>query len=250
MKSSALIAQHSLLKNEDSIMRNKSFLWMYFSLVITFCCIEHALSQSDPHAGCAAPPSYIPANLLQREVPLRTGAGNSHDKITTSSKEAQAFYDQGVNYLDGYVWIEASRSFHQALRHDPDLAMAYVGLSYVHSGIENAAAAKEFLEKAKSRASKVSDYEKRRIEIREKQLAALDSIEDVPKHLAYKKAIDDALAKHLSKSASLDSAWKCRRIYCCGQRTAWYRRFHCFLSNGPSFGTRKWGSPSFLNTQL
>ncbi len=179
-------------------MRNKSFLWMCFSLVFSFCCSEYALTQSDPHAGCAAPPSYIPGDLLQREAPLRTGTGNSHDTITTSSKEAQAFYDQGVNYLDAYVWIEASRSFHQALRHDPSLAMAYLGLSYVNSGIENADAAKEFLEKAKSFASNVSDYEKRRIEIREKQLAALDSIEDVSKHLAYKKAIDDALAKHLA----------------------------------------------------
>jgi tetratricopeptide (TPR) repeat protein len=173
-----------------------------FSFLIVLCCIQTAFPQTDQHAGCAAPPSYIPGDLLQREVQLRTGTGNAHDKVTTSSKEAQAFYDQGQNYLDGYVWIEAARSFQQALRHDPDLAMAYLGLSYVNSGLENAEDAKKFLEKAKSLVSKISDYEKSRIEIREKQLAALDNIEDVSKHLAYKKAIDDALAKHF-KNAQL-----------------------------------------------
>ena len=32
------------------------------------------------------------------------------------SPEAQRFYDQGLAYLHNYVWIEAARSFHQALR--------------------------------------------------------------------------------------------------------------------------------------
>jgi hypothetical protein len=99
-------------------------------------------AQEDPHAACAAPPSYVPAELLERNLPLRTGIGNSHEAVTTTSKQAQVFYDQGLNYLESYVWIEASRSFRQALRIDPKLAMAQLGLSYVYSGLESADAAR------------------------------------------------------------------------------------------------------------
>jgi len=156
-----------------------------------------ARAQDDPHAGCAAPPSYVPANLLDRPVGLRSGVGNSHEVVTTSSKEAQAFYDQGLNYLESYVWIEASRSFHQALRLDPKLAMAYLGLSYVQSGLENPEGAKQYLENARALAAGASERERRRLDIRAKQLAAIGDIKDAALFLAYKKAIDDALAKDL-----------------------------------------------------
>jgi len=156
-----------------------------------------ALGQDDPHAGCAAAPSYVPAELLERPVTLRNRIGNSHEAVTTASVQAQAFYDQGLNYLQSYVWIEASRSFHQALRLDPNLAMAYLGLSYVHSGLDNAVGARQFFQKATALATGVSERERRRMAIREKQLAAIDDIRDTARFLAYKKAIDDALARDL-----------------------------------------------------
>ena len=154
-------------------------------------------AQDDPHAACAAAPSYVPAELLTRVVPLRTGIGNSHEAVTTKSLEAQAFYDQGLNYLESYVWIEAARSFRQALRLDSKLALAQLGLSYVYSGLDNREAAREFFDKAKALAPAVGERERRRIDIREKQLAAIDDIKDASRFLAYKKAIDDALAANL-----------------------------------------------------
>lgn len=156
-----------------------------------------ACAQDDPHAACAAPPSYVPAELLERPIPLRQGVGNSREKVTTTSAEAQAYYDQGLNYLESYVWIEASRSFRQALRLDPRLAMANLGLSYVSSGLENPAAARQFLEKAAGLSAGASERERRRIAIREKQLTAMDDIKDTARLLAYRKAIDDALARDL-----------------------------------------------------
>ena len=162
-------------------------------LFLTLVPIAPAFAAEDPHAACAMPPSYAPAELLEREVPLRQGVGNTRQNVTTSSLEAQGFYNQGLNYLESYVWIEASRSFHQALRFDPKFALAYLGLSRTHSGLENPAAAKKYLEKAKELASGVSPKERRLIEIREKQLAAMDDLENPAKLLAYRKAIDDAL---------------------------------------------------------
>lgn len=174
--------------------RTTASFFVIFLALIPCAGAPHA--QDDPHAACAAAPSYVPAELLTRVVPLRNGIGNSHEAITTTSKDAQAFYDQGLNYLESYVWIEAARSFRQALRLDSKLAMAHLGLSYVYSGLDNPEAAREFFEKAKALAPLVSERERRRLDIREKQLAAMDDLKDASRFLAYKKAIDDALAAH------------------------------------------------------
>ena len=81
-----------------------------------------ALAQHSPHIVPVGP-----AGTARAPVTIRTGIGKAHDAVTTKSAEAQAFYDQGLAYLDSYVWIEAARSFHQALRIDPGLALAQVG---------------------------------------------------------------------------------------------------------------------------
>lgn len=44
-----------------------------------------ALGRDDPHAACAVPPSYVPAELLERPIALRAGIGNSHEAVTTKS---------------------------------------------------------------------------------------------------------------------------------------------------------------------
>jgi Tfp pilus assembly protein PilF len=50
-------------------------------------------------------------------------------RISTTSPEAQAFFDQGLGYFYSYVWMEAARSFETALQHDPDCPLAWWGLS-------------------------------------------------------------------------------------------------------------------------
>ena len=148
----------------------------------------------DPHAACAAPAGWVPRAMLSRPLPLREGTGNAREEVTAASPEARAFYIQGLNYLHGYVWIEAARSFNQALRLDPSLAMAYVGLSRVYSGLEAPADAERALAEAKALAAKVTPREQRRIAVRAAQLHAMADLGDASRHLAYKKAIDDALA--------------------------------------------------------
>ena len=157
-----------------------------------------ASADDDPHAACAAPAGWVPRAMLSRPVPLREGTGNSREEVTSASPQARAFYIQGLNYLHGYVWIEAARSFHQALRLDPELAMAYVGLSRVYSGLEAPDDAREALGQALSRAARVTPRERRRIELRAVQLDALADLADGARHLAYKRAIDDALAADMN----------------------------------------------------
>ena len=154
--------------------------------------------QDDPHAACVAPAGWVPRAMLSRPVPLREGTGNAREEVTAASPEARAFYIQGLNYLHGYVWIEAARSFHQALRLDPELAMAYIGLSRVYSGLEAPADAESALAEAQARAAKVTPRERRRIAVRAAQLHAMADLGDVTRHVAYKKAIDDALAADMN----------------------------------------------------
>ena len=139
---------------------------------------------------------WVPREILQRPVTLREGIGKINDPITTSSQEAQAFYNQGLAYLHSYVWIEAARSCNQALRYDAKLALAYVCLSRAYSGLEDQAAAQAALQSAKSLAGNLSEREQLRISLRALQLEAINYIQNAAKHEAYKKAIDAALTKY------------------------------------------------------
>ena len=138
---------------------------------------------------------WVSTEILERPVPLRSGIGTIHEPVSTNSKEAQEFYDQGLAYLQSYVWVEAARSFHQALRNDPGLAMAYVGLSYAYSPMDFPAAVKA-LQKAESLSAQISDRERRRIRIRSLQLKAMSDTAKIENELAFRDAIDDALAAY------------------------------------------------------
>jgi len=99
-----------------------------FAIWVLFFLAAKSMRALPQHTGHdAAGP--VPREILERPLPLRQGIGKVHEAVTTSSPEAQAFYDQGLAYLNSFVWIEAARSFHQALRLDPCLGMAQLGLS-------------------------------------------------------------------------------------------------------------------------
>lgn len=51
-----------------------------------------------------------------------------HYRVSTASDECQKFCDEAFGYYYSYVWIEAARSFETALKHDPDCAIAWLGL--------------------------------------------------------------------------------------------------------------------------
>lgn len=95
----------------------------------------------------------------RRQARLNPGAGGVHFAITSSSKDAQAFFDQGLNLVYSFQWLEAERAFRQALRLDPECAMAYWGLAMADS-----ARAKDFVSMAKERSKAITDRERRYIE--------------------------------------------------------------------------------------
>ena len=135
----------------------------------------------------------VPREILERPVALRTGIGTLHQKVATSSQEAQAFYDQGLAYVHSYVWIEAVRSFHQALRLDPNLAMAYLGLTDAYIGMHDPATARAAFQRAQEVAPKLNKNEQMWVAIRGYELDYLEGGGDSDKYVAYRKSISDAL---------------------------------------------------------
>jgi tetratricopeptide (TPR) repeat protein len=153
---------------------------------------------ADAHALCAAPGDYVDAAMLERPVPLREGVGKVSQKVTTSSAEAQAFYDQGLAYLHSYVWIEAARSFHEAIRRDGKLAMAWMGLARAEQAMNRREATAEAIGKARSLSSGASGLEATYIALRAQQIDAQNAPpeKEPEKHDAYKAAIEKAIAAY------------------------------------------------------
>jgi tetratricopeptide (TPR) repeat protein len=56
--------------------------------------------------------------------------GRHSRPVTTSSPEAQTWFDRGLVWTYGFNHEEAVYCFEQALRHDPDCAMAHWGVGY------------------------------------------------------------------------------------------------------------------------
>jgi len=163
-----------------------------FGVIFLFCAGSPVAAQHEDHQLKEAI-GWVPKELLDRPLPLREGIGKLHEEVTTSSPQAQAYYDQGLAYLHSYVWIEAARSFHQALRQDPSMAMAYVGLSDAYLGLLDVPSAVEMVEKAKSLSARGSDRERTRITLRALQMNYLQDSGDIKKYFAYREALNDAV---------------------------------------------------------
>jgi tetratricopeptide (TPR) repeat protein len=92
------------------------------------------------------------------------------------------------------VWIEAARSFHQALRLDPGLALAHVGLSYAYLELNQTARARQAIATAQKLAANAGNHVKRHVDARALQMAAEDAGGDPARLAAYRKSLDEAIA--------------------------------------------------------
>ena len=183
------------MKSGKSKANTVGFPFFFVLIFSTTAAAQHAL-----HSIPA-----IPQELLERPVTLRTGIGVVHDDAGTKNAEAQRFYDQGLAYLHNYVWIEAARSFHQALRLDSQLALAHVGLSYAYIELNNPAQAGQAIAAAQKLAANAADlsaearsakadHVKRHVAARSLQMAAEEAPGDPSKLAAYRKSLDAAIA--------------------------------------------------------
>ncbi len=82
-----------------------------------------------PVCPVPTPAQQTPQINTPRPVELLPGLGNHHHPISTSSPEAQKFFDQGLALVYGFNFSEAARSFRRAAELDPSAAMPWWGLA-------------------------------------------------------------------------------------------------------------------------
>jgi tetratricopeptide (TPR) repeat protein len=117
--------------------------------------------ESDSAAGDAVPSFQAPIDLILDAL------GSYSWKIGTDNRQAQAFFDQGMQLRYAYNVEEAARSMAEARRLDPDCAMCYWGEafalgSYLNGGMsaEKAPYAHSAIEKAVGLAKTATDLER------------------------------------------------------------------------------------------
>jgi Tfp pilus assembly protein PilF len=132
---------------------------------------DDAGSAKSAPAGGVAPSSDRPAGPVVVKLEMCGLAPSKlvadlcilHYRVSTDSGECQAFFDQGLGYFYSYVWMEAARSFETAVKHDPNCAMAWWGLSRALERYGRGDQATKALLKASELAAKASDREQRLI---------------------------------------------------------------------------------------
>jgi len=162
------------------VFRLSSF---FFFLSVAVSSAQHASHRLAP----------IPLEIVERPVTMRAGVPRAHDDTGSPSKEAQALYDQGLAYLHSFVWIEAARSFNAALRSDPTLAMAHVGLSLAYTELNRPADAQKAFDAAAANPPQDA-HARRHIDVRRLQMFAESAPGDAAKLAAYRQALDAAIA--------------------------------------------------------
>src|SRR5215216_1209164 len=120
-----------------------------------------------------------------REKPwVMEGIGKVHFPITSSNREVQMWFDQGIALLHSFWYYEAERAFRWALKLDPDCAMAYWGLARAVGDEDRASA---LIKEAAKRKDKVTERERLYIEAWEAGFAT-----PLPKEAGGNEATPDA----------------------------------------------------------
>jgi tetratricopeptide (TPR) repeat protein len=116
--------------------RTKALLVLVPCLIVFTVCgcrSDKSTSQEDSAPAMHHAPRVSPS-APSGEARLMEGMGNIDFVITTKSKEAQAFFNQGVAQLYGFWFAEAEQSFAEAAKLDPGAAMSYWGIAMAATG--------------------------------------------------------------------------------------------------------------------
>jgi tetratricopeptide (TPR) repeat protein len=99
------------------------------AVVITV--LPAAAAAQETHGAHGSHGAHAPAAAVSGRAPLLKGLGSHHLRITTSSREAQRYFDQGLSLAYAFNHEEARRSFREAARLDPKCAMCEWGAALV-----------------------------------------------------------------------------------------------------------------------
>jgi tetratricopeptide (TPR) repeat protein len=124
------------------------------------------------------------------------GLGRHHQTVTTTSPEAQAYFDQGLRLVYAFNHIEAESAFREAARLDPACAMCYWGISLTHGSNYNSPtdaarekAAYAAMQEATRLADRVTPRERANIEALAKRHSAAPGADRAALDRAYADAM-------------------------------------------------------------
>lgn len=116
---------------------HRSSSWIVVALALGACGGAPARSEGPRPTPASArtaaqpAPSGFTIEGLARGAILFDDLGTHHRSITTSSPEAQAFFDQGLRLGYGFNHDEAARSYARAAELDPSCALCFWGIAYM-----------------------------------------------------------------------------------------------------------------------
>jgi len=129
--------------------------------------------------------------------------GGVDHKVTTKSAEAQKYFNQGLGCIYGFNHEAAINSFKQAIKLDPDMAMAYWGISFALGSNYNVTAdaaaltgAYSYLQKAQAAAPKVSQAEQDYISALAQRYSSDPKSDQSKLAVAWSKAMGDLSKKY------------------------------------------------------
>jgi tetratricopeptide (TPR) repeat protein len=116
-------------------------------------------------------------------------------RVSTTSPECQAFFNQGLGYFYSYVYMEAARSFETAAKHDPNCALAWWGLSRALEKWGKGNPATKALLKAHELREGASHREQMLIKARMQEKGQLPGVGDsTARKQAAQRTLDDMIA--------------------------------------------------------
>ncbi len=86
-------------------------------------------NDANPEIPSSSPGSISDQTPPGAQAPLLVGITVHPREISTNSAEAQRYFDHGLNLTYAFNHDEAIRSFQEAVRHDPQCAMAWWGIA-------------------------------------------------------------------------------------------------------------------------
>jgi hypothetical protein len=173
--------------------------------VLSFSGAAFAQAAHDHEHG--KPPELVTVADWARGAQIFDGLGSFHRTVTTSSPEAQRYFDQGMRFVWAFNHDEATRSFARAAQIDPACALCYWGVALTLGRNYNmqtmaearARAGWDALRKAQASAPKATPVEQALIGALAARYAgpeALDPTNSAPRLSAYVEAMREVARQY------------------------------------------------------
>jgi tetratricopeptide (TPR) repeat protein len=145
-----------------------------------------------------------PSGREEKPVVLLAGLGETSHPVTTTSAEAQKFFNQGFILVYGFNHNEAARAFRRAAELDSQMAMAYWGLAlatgpnYNETAIspERLKAAYDAVQKGLALAVKGPEHERAYLEALAKRFSAAPDADQKKLWVDYRDAMRELMRRY------------------------------------------------------